>query len=201
MKKPKQTHPENDMRRRIMEAAFDLIADKGMDKVSVREIVQKVKVTKPVLYYYFKNKEDLCRQIFNCHLEDLNATLEKSINLKLSLEETIANIFKDHFELVKKHPKIPMFALKAMSVPKGSLAIILESVKKSRIKMLKDILSNAEQRGEIPPGTSDNILRLTDAIIVHSLVNARFKNKKDFDPELPGKLARIIVEGAKTVRQ
>ncbi len=32
------------------------MAEKGLDKVSMREIDEKVNVNKPVVYYYFKNK-------------------------------------------------------------------------------------------------------------------------------------------------
>lgn len=44
------------MRDAIKKAAFALMAEKGLDKVSMREIAEKVNVTKPVLYYYFKIK-------------------------------------------------------------------------------------------------------------------------------------------------
>ena len=39
------------MRAKIKKAAFALMADRGIDQVSMREIAEKVKVTKPVLYY------------------------------------------------------------------------------------------------------------------------------------------------------
>ncbi|OPZ08559.1 MAG: HTH-type transcriptional regulator TtgR [candidate division BRC1 bacterium ADurb.BinA364] len=48
---------------RIMAEAVRLFAKKGYEASSVREIVEAAGVTKPVLYYYFKNKEDLFRQI------------------------------------------------------------------------------------------------------------------------------------------
>ena len=43
-------------RQRILEMASALMADRGSDAVSMREISAKLDITKPVLYYYFKNK-------------------------------------------------------------------------------------------------------------------------------------------------
>ena len=51
--------PENNARERLLETATELFAEKGYAGASVREIVKKAGVSKPVLYYYFKSKEGL----------------------------------------------------------------------------------------------------------------------------------------------
>ena len=50
---------ENNARERLLETATELFAEKGYAGASVREIVEKAGVSKPVLYYYFKSKEGL----------------------------------------------------------------------------------------------------------------------------------------------
>ena len=50
---------ENNSRERLLETATELFAEKGYAGASVREIVEKAGVSKPVLYYYFKSKEGL----------------------------------------------------------------------------------------------------------------------------------------------
>jgi AcrR family transcriptional regulator len=46
-------------RDRIMEAAIDLFTEQGFDKTSLREVAERVGVTKAALYYHFRSKEDL----------------------------------------------------------------------------------------------------------------------------------------------
>ena len=46
-------------RERLLETAIGLFAAKGYAGTSVREIVERAGVSKPVLYYYFKSKEGL----------------------------------------------------------------------------------------------------------------------------------------------
>ena len=50
---------EVNARERLLETATGLFAEKGYAGTSVREIVEKAGVSKPVLYYYFKSKEGL----------------------------------------------------------------------------------------------------------------------------------------------
>ncbi|MCE1227092.1 MAG: TetR/AcrR family transcriptional regulator, partial [Geobacteraceae bacterium] len=47
------------VRQRLLDAALQLFSTKGYAATSVRELVEAAGVTKPVLYYYFKNKEGL----------------------------------------------------------------------------------------------------------------------------------------------
>lgn len=42
-----------------MEAAIDLFTEQGFDKTSLREVAERVGVTKAALYYHFRSKEDL----------------------------------------------------------------------------------------------------------------------------------------------
>ncbi|MGH7642302.1 MAG: TetR/AcrR family transcriptional regulator [Candidatus Dormibacteria bacterium] len=46
-------------RERILESALDLFSEQGFDKTSLREVAERVGVTKAALYYHFRSKEEL----------------------------------------------------------------------------------------------------------------------------------------------
>ncbi len=46
-------------RKEIFDAALTVFSKKGFDKATLDEIADKVKISKPALYLYFKNKESL----------------------------------------------------------------------------------------------------------------------------------------------
>jgi len=48
-----------DTRQRIQAVALELFAEQGYDKTSLREIAERLDVTKAALYYHFKSKEDI----------------------------------------------------------------------------------------------------------------------------------------------
>src|SRR5215467_8975921 len=62
-------------RERIQSIALELFAEQGYEKTSLREIAERLGVTKAALYYHFKSKEDIVRSF----VEDYRAELEQVI--------------------------------------------------------------------------------------------------------------------------
>lgn len=62
-------------RQRIQDVALELFAEHGYEKTSLREIAEKLEVTKAALYYHFKTKEDIVISIF----EDLTQPIDELI--------------------------------------------------------------------------------------------------------------------------
>ncbi|MFZ0169467.1 MAG: TetR/AcrR family transcriptional regulator [Candidatus Dormiibacterota bacterium] len=50
-------------RERILEVALDLFTEQGFDKTSLREVSERVGVTKAALYYYFPSKEQIFSEL------------------------------------------------------------------------------------------------------------------------------------------
>src|SRR5207248_6873055 len=59
MTETSQAHARHDTRQRIQTVALELFAEQGYDKTSLREIAERLDVTKAALYYHFKSKEDI----------------------------------------------------------------------------------------------------------------------------------------------
>ncbi|MFF7854250.1 TetR family transcriptional regulator [Streptomyces sp. NPDC007904] len=59
-------------RQRIQDVALELFAQHGYEKTSLREIAERLEVTKAALYYHFKTKEEILVSIF----EDLSRPIE-----------------------------------------------------------------------------------------------------------------------------
>jgi AcrR family transcriptional regulator len=62
-------------RARIQAVAVDLFTEQGYDKTSLREIAERLDVTKAALYYHFKSKEDIVASL----VEDYAAQLDELI--------------------------------------------------------------------------------------------------------------------------
>jgi AcrR family transcriptional regulator len=62
---------------RILQTAEKLFARKGFDATSVDLIARTAKVNKALVYYHFKDKNDLILSLFSAILEQLNAHLER----------------------------------------------------------------------------------------------------------------------------
>ena len=89
-KRYKKTTRGDKTRLKILETAVKMMSEKGPDAVSMREIASYLKITKPVLYYYFKDKETLIRAAFHegtRHFRELDALvlLERAVTAPLAL--------------------------------------------------------------------------------------------------------------------
>jgi AcrR family transcriptional regulator len=67
--------PGGGTRERIQSIALELFAEQGYEKTSLREIAERLGVTKAALYYHFRSKEDIVRSF----IEDYRAELEQVI--------------------------------------------------------------------------------------------------------------------------
>ena len=57
------SRPRSGTRQRIQEVARDLFLQQGVQRTSLKDIADKLGITKPALYYHFPSREDLVRSI------------------------------------------------------------------------------------------------------------------------------------------
>ncbi|HEX6500886.1 MAG TPA: helix-turn-helix domain-containing protein [Micromonosporaceae bacterium] len=67
---------QGDTRTRIQDVALELFTEQGYEKTSLREIAERLGVTKAALYYHFKTKEDIVASL----LADRVATMDDLID-------------------------------------------------------------------------------------------------------------------------
>ncbi|MFE7650242.1 TetR/AcrR family transcriptional regulator [Streptomyces phaeoluteigriseus] len=72
-------------RQRIQDVALELFAEQGYEKTSLREIAERLDVTKAALYYHFKTKEEIIVSIFT----DLTKPIEHLIEWGRSQPHTL----------------------------------------------------------------------------------------------------------------
>jgi AcrR family transcriptional regulator len=65
----------SDTRARIQQVALELFAEQGYDKTSLREIAERLDVTKAALYYHFKSKEDIVRSLVEDYFGQIDALI------------------------------------------------------------------------------------------------------------------------------
>ena len=81
----------------IERQAITILSEKGYDATSVREIAEASGVTKPVIYYYFKSKQNLCHHLIHSGLEGFRR------QLKAVCEEPCDDMFEQMVRAVQVH--------------------------------------------------------------------------------------------------
>jgi AcrR family transcriptional regulator len=68
--------PRRDTRARVQQVALELFAEQGYEKTSLREIAERLGVTKAALYYHFKSKEDIVHSFTDDYFAEIDALVD-----------------------------------------------------------------------------------------------------------------------------
>ncbi|MFF3560976.1 TetR/AcrR family transcriptional regulator [Streptomyces sp. NPDC002574] len=63
----------SDTKAEIRQVAIELFTEQGYEATSMREIAERLGITKAALYYHFTSKEDIVRSLFTDHLDALDS--------------------------------------------------------------------------------------------------------------------------------
>jgi AcrR family transcriptional regulator len=73
-------------RDRILDVALDLFTDQGFDGTSMREIAERLGITKPSIYYHFASKEEILLALHMRQHEFAKAALARLTGQPITLE-------------------------------------------------------------------------------------------------------------------
>ena len=68
--------PRTDTRSRVQKVALELFAEQGYEKTSLREVAERLGVTKAALYYHFKSKEDIVHSFTDDYFAEIDGLLD-----------------------------------------------------------------------------------------------------------------------------
>ena len=91
---------EGQMKEQLLKAALKLFTQKGYAATSVREIVAAAGVSKPMLYYYFENKEGIYRALMQRLFGQLELLFQDYHAKTSSIKEQLLSLFDRGFSLV-----------------------------------------------------------------------------------------------------
>lgn len=89
---------------RIERVARRVFARNGFDGASIRQIVAEARVTKPVLYYYFKNKRDLYLSLLEGAVAPLCDEVERIADREGVPVEQMEQVIAVFLRLVREQP-------------------------------------------------------------------------------------------------
>lgn len=72
--------PREDVRKKILDAAESLFAQKGFDATGIELIAKTAGITKSLIYYYFKSKDEILSDLFSIFVK-------KSVEMKQTIIE------------------------------------------------------------------------------------------------------------------
>ncbi len=176
----------------IFKAAARLFAEKGYNGVSMREISEQSKVTKPTIYYYFGNKEGIYKALIKEALSYHTDDLRQIAALKISVKEKLVELMKRRFRVSLRHPELTKFVLEIFSHYEklpflNGFNKEVECHGKIFIEMIQEGINSGEFGASAKPELAAEVI---GGVLMHFLGNQLHARNRI----LSGQLAEDIIE-------
>ncbi|KIY23868.1 MULTISPECIES: TetR/AcrR family transcriptional regulator [Mesobacillus] len=90
-------------RERIIDEAAALFFEKGYKNTSLETVAKQLEITRPAIYHYFKNKEEIITAIIREVLKKVTAYSEKVLNQNIKPSEKFEQMVIQHLLLILKN--------------------------------------------------------------------------------------------------
>lgn len=189
-------HPPH-VRQRLLDAALQLFSSKGYAATSVRELVEAAGVTKPVLYYYFKNKEGLYLALMEDALGDFFQVAEQARQAPGTVQERICGYCTALLDIfVERLPVARLIYAIFYGPPQGAPHIDFEESFNTMLAHMEQLVSEGISTGEFrqvsPPDAAWAIVAQLNATMEEQLCRSD-KPRLDRDGLL--RLLALLFEG------
>jgi AcrR family transcriptional regulator len=178
--------PRRDTRAQAQQIALELFAEQGYEKTSLREIADRLGLTKAALYYHFKSKEDIVHSFTDDYFAEIDALLEWAKDQPRSAE-TRREMLDRYVGIVMAGGEVFRFLEQNRAAVQGMEAAEAGKERfarfRGRLDALVDLLAG-------PDATLRDRVRATTAVLSVSATCLFYLQQVD-DPE---KLRAVILE-------
>ena len=139
----------------ILQEAHELFFEKGYEKTSMREIAERVGISKAAMYHHFENKErilyTLCVQAGEIINESMSQAIARNEGSGAGAREQLTDILYDYTTSYLKNKNFNKILLHEIeSLPPEKKRVILD-YEKSNLLQLKGYLQRMIKQGKLRP--------------------------------------------------
>ena len=186
---------EVNSRERLLETATELFAEKGYAGASVREIVEKAGVSKPVLYYYFKSKEGLFYAILEWAADVQQNVLNEIFEARGTVLERFIFLYRRVYEGIQQYKSLYIMIHGLIyGPPEGVPEYDFASFQRYMLDAVKRIYIEGLPSGEIRDVDAEEVAFLVLGLMDFSL-NMDMVLPELADSQRPERLLRLAFQG------
>jgi AcrR family transcriptional regulator len=185
---------EHNTKEKILATAFDLFAQRGMKNISMREIAQACGVTKPVIYYYFKDKDALCCEITKNFELRQNAALADIAKQNPRFDKFLEKLFIFYFENPQNKKIVPfLMHLRSYASANKNIEARLRCQHRGHCDYLQNALAAQVKVGSIALEMIEIARHMIFANLMHMVLNAHHEDVK-FTRAYPAQITKAILK-------
>ncbi|HIJ64317.1 MAG TPA: TetR/AcrR family transcriptional regulator [Candidatus Hydrogenedentes bacterium] len=194
---PEQKH--GDTERRLLAGALSVFCEKGYDGASIREIIKRAEVTRPVLYYYFANKEGLFHRLVTDSFEQAFAEFENALAGVVGCRARLKALIRVAFARTECSPEVARFLLHVFfSPPQEGPQFDKVRFGRRRLGLVAALMREGIEAGELAGGDPETLaLAFCGLMDMHIMAKAQEPERR-LTPELGQDLVDLFMDGARS---
>ena len=182
---------------KLLDSALALFSEKGYKGTSIREIIERAGVTRPVLYYYFTNKEDLFCRIVETSFAELNADLDRVIQTPGTCRDKLVSVMSTTFARAEESLGIVRLLLQAVfSGPAEGLRLDITKMVEGRLDRLARIMQEGLDAGELDGGDAQSLAMVFLGVMDMHIMAKMHRPQAVLAPDLADYLVELFIKGA-----
>jgi AcrR family transcriptional regulator len=135
---------------KLLEAGTGLLAEKTFSEITMDEVAQRSGLTKPMIYYYFDNKEGFYKGLARHLLDIIRRYLEDIFRPNRSLRECLYDLMEQRMQFVRENPGPSKAIMSMMHDPNiGRLIKELQDEFGRHVDIMRPVFERAVETGEI----------------------------------------------------
>ena len=191
----KQRAPGKSPKRRLIDAAIALFAEKGYASSSVNEIVRQADVSKPVLYYYFGSKEGMFHAILDWASDRQEALLGEVLKMSGTALDRLQFLYQRVYQGQIDNPNLfKMIHNLIFGSPQGAPQYDFRQYHGRLADAIKRIYLEGRARNELAPAKPDDVAILVLGVIDFCIRLAR-AGQEPMDPDRSKRLLDLVFRG------
>ncbi len=195
---PDEVSTANEAEKRLLASALGLFSEKGYEGTSIREIIERAEVTRPVLYYYFENKEHLFRRLveswFAELVEDMDRVLAGVAGYRQRLKVLICNIF----EHAEGSPTVVRLIFHTFFAPRHQAPKLdKDELWESRFTRIRSIMQEGIESGDFAGYEADTLAMAFCGMMDMHIMTKTNRPHMELSTALGEKLVDIFLDGAR----
>jgi AcrR family transcriptional regulator len=183
------TAEQQDRRRRLIDAAFELGADGGYDAVQMRDVAVTANVALATIYRYFSSKDHLLAAAMTEWTGRLKSRVAQSPPRGDTAADQMVDVLHRACKAMERQPKLSVALVRALSSADAGVAESSTAVQEQIAEMGNDILV------DLPPQVRADILAVLGHVWYSALVSWA-NGRRDF-PSVMIELeraSRVLIE-------
>lgn len=133
--------------KKIIDAAVDVIAEKGFHQAQVSKIAKKAGVADGTIYLYFKNKEDLLISLFREKMGIFIEKIQIEISSKDTVREKLLAMVHMHFGQLSADKKLAIVTQLELRQTNKNLRLKVNEALKGYLDVIDHILEQGKNEG------------------------------------------------------